>query len=94
VTVQHIREAATPTDLLIEGGKNHHEAGYILGDCSCGGWYYAKAGGDEFAALEAAHQEHVEAMKRVTDAVREFRATARRQPRRSPSPSQGGGTDE
>jgi hypothetical protein len=57
----HVREATTSTDLLIADGDTHLPPGQLLADCSCGGEYCAPAGGaDEFAALEAAHAEHVQ----------------------------------
>ena len=43
----HEREAVTPLP-----------NGTLLADCTCGGSYSVPQGGDEYAALEAAHQEH------------------------------------
>jgi hypothetical protein len=51
----HVRESATPTDLLGEP----YPSGLLLADCSCGGVYIAPAGGEEFAALEKAHARHI-----------------------------------
>lgn len=45
----HEREATTPLD-----------DGTLLADCSCGGTYSVAQGGDEYAALEAAHREHIQ----------------------------------
>jgi hypothetical protein len=48
--VNHMRETTTPMD-----------DGTLLADCSCGAEYSVPQGGDEYAALEAAHAEHVAA---------------------------------
>lgn len=48
----HVRETTTPLD-----------DGTLLADCSCGAEYSVPQGGDEYAALEAAHAQHVEATK-------------------------------
>lgn len=70
----HVRESATATNLLIEGGERAYPPNHIVADCSCGGWYFAPAGGDEYAAVEAAHQAHVDSVEGAAAAVREFRA--------------------
>lgn len=44
----HQREATTPMP-----------DGTLLADCSCGGTYSAPQGGNEYAALQTAHQAHV-----------------------------------
>jgi hypothetical protein len=46
--VAHRREATTPM-----------QDGTLLADCSCGGTYSVPQGGNEYAALETAHAEHV-----------------------------------
>lgn len=51
---RHVRETTTSTTLLGEGTP-----GFLLADCSCGGGYTVPEGGDEYAALEAAHAAHV-----------------------------------
>lgn len=45
----HVRETTTPMD-----------NGTLLADCSCGAEYSVPQGDDEYAALEAAHTQHVE----------------------------------
>ncbi|MFJ5984244.1 hypothetical protein [Lentzea sp. NPDC092896] len=59
VEVAHVRETSTSTNLLIADGETQHGPDQLLADCSCGGSYYAPAGGDEYGALESAHAEHV-----------------------------------
>lgn len=59
VLSEHVREATTSTDLLIAGGETQHEPGLLLADCSCGDTYTVPSGGDEYAALESAHADHV-----------------------------------
>lgn len=44
----HVRETTTPMD-----------DGTLLADCSCGAEYSIPQGGNEYAALEAAHAKHV-----------------------------------
>jgi hypothetical protein len=52
----HIREAATIGEFL-----SPPQPGIILADCSCGAEYTVPQGGDEYGALEDAHQAHVAA---------------------------------
>lgn len=52
--MEHVRETTSRTTLLGEG-----EPGQLLADCSCGDTYTAPEGGNEYAALEAAHALHV-----------------------------------
>jgi hypothetical protein len=45
--VKHQRDAVTPMP-----------DGTLLADCTCGGTYSVRQGGDEYAALEAAQAQH------------------------------------
>jgi hypothetical protein len=45
-TTEHVRETTTPI-----GNE-------LVADCSCGETYSVPQGGDEYAALEAAHERH------------------------------------